>query len=185
MCFVTSGPHGVNTNRVKCDHTRTSECEWECDSHFTSFVFATVSAYESKITCMNTSEILCVMSLGCESNTKLFGHLITNSNTQNHKRFDPHISFPNFVVRDWRKVTDPADHKYPQFVITWKGDSHSLVTFVCTLWLFVIRDSVWSNREWHCVLEWVISRIVLCSHPWHHYIEPGTTHYHDVISTSG
>ena len=43
-----------------------------------------------------------------------------------------------------------------------------LVTFVCTLWLFVIRDSVWSNREWHCVLEWVISRIVLCSHPWHH-----------------
>ena len=101
----------------------------ECDSHFTSFVFATVSAYESKITCMNTSEILCVMSLGCESNTKLFGHLITNSNTQNHKRFDPHISFPNFVVRDWRKVTDPADHKYPQFVITWKGDSHGFGNF--------------------------------------------------------
>ena len=33
-CFVTSGSHGVNTKRVTYDHTRTSECEWECDSHF-------------------------------------------------------------------------------------------------------------------------------------------------------
>ena len=37
--------------------------------------------------------------------------------------------FPNVVVRDWRKVTDPADHKYPQFVITQKSDSHYFGNF--------------------------------------------------------